>query len=202
MMTRYKKFTVIDNFISKNYQEKILDGLGHYSTPWLYQEDMDYGFPDGSIDTENTYQKYSQFVIKIMGGDTKPGPFFYALMGLTSKIIDDLMPGYHEHRTRGILHTPMPNPPLHYVPHVDSEDDLWSAIYYPHDATGDTFLFEEQFNDVDMAQRRLHDWKPIDQVTPKQGRLIMFPANQYHAGSPPKTDRRMLINFNFNMDRF
>lgn len=212
MFTRYKKFTVIDDFISKSYQDEILKGLGAHSTPWLYQPNMDYGPEDARVNPQitdtvafeqATEEKYSQFVLEILGmGNIQNGPLFYALLGLTCKITDDLMPGYRGYRTRGILQTPIPNAPLHYVPHTDcqeSKNDVWSVIYYPHDATGDTFLFEEQVDDVDMSQRRLYDWKPIDQVSPKQGRLIMFPARQYHAGSPPKKDRRMLINFNFSM---
>ena len=96
----------------------------------------------------------------------------------------------------------IPNPPLHYVPHTDcqeSKNDVWSAIYYPHDSTGDTFLFEEQVDEVSMCERRSHEWKYIDRVSPKKGRLILFPARQYHCGSPPEKDRRMLINFNFSI---
>lgn len=212
MFTRYKKFTVIDDFISKSYQDEIERGLSAHVVPWLYQPNMDYGPEDardnpslaGTVAFEQeTENKYSQFVLEILGmGNIQNGPLHYALIGLTSKVVDELIPGYRVYRTRGILQTPIPNPPLHYVPHTDCQEskrDIWSVIYYPHDATGDTFLFEEQIDDLDMSQRRSNKWKPIDQVTPKKGRLIMFPARQYHAGSPPKRDRRMLINFNFSM---
>ena len=81
---------------------------------------------------------------------------------------------------------------------IEHIDDIKTDIpEYVEDV--DVAIVEEQVDDVDMSQRRLYDWKPIDQVSPKQGRLIMFPARQYHAGSPPKKDRRMLINFNFSM---
>ena len=212
MFTRYKKFKVFDNFISKTYQEEILKGLGSYSTAWLYQPNMDYGAEDARENPEiyhtvafeqATEDKYSQFVLEILGmGQIQNHALFYALLGLTCKITDDLIPKHRGFRIRGIHQTPIPNPPLHYVPHTDcqeSKNDVWSAIYYPHDSTGDTFLFEEQVDEVSTCERRSHEWKYIDRVSPKKGRLILFPARQYHCGSPPEKDRRMLINFNFSI---
>ena len=212
MFTRYKKFKVFDDFISKTYQDELLKGVGAPSTAWLYQPNMDYGPEDarenpGITNTvayeQATDDKYSQFVLEILGmGNIQNHALFYALLGLTCKITDDLIPSHRGYRIRGIHQTPIPNPPLHYIPHTDcqeSKNDVWSAIYYLNDATGDTFLFEEQIDDVSMSDRRTHKWKPVDQVSPKKGRLILFPARQYHAGSPPKRDMRMLINFNFSM---
>ena len=73
-----------------------------------------------------------------------------------------------------------------------------SAIYYPTDSTGDTYLFEESdINDNVVIDRFKHLWEPIDSVTPKKGRVILFPSNNYHAGSPTTSDRRLLININF-----
>ena len=212
MFTRYKKFKVIDNFISKTYQDELLKGVGAPSTAWLYQPNMDYS-PDNARENygitntvafeQETDDKYSQFVLEILGmGNIQNHALFYALLGLTCKITDDLIPSHRGYRIRGIHQTPIPKAPLHYIPHTDcqqSKNDVWSAIYYLNDATGDTFLFEEQIDDVSMSDRRTHKWKPIDQVSPKKGRLILFPARQYHAGSPPKRDMRMLINFNFSM---
>ena len=212
MFTRYKKFKVFDDFISKTYQDELLKGVGAPSTAWLYQPNMDYGAEDARENPEiyhtvafeqATEDKYSQFVLEILGmGQIQNHALFYALLGLTCKITDDLIPKHRGFRIRGIHQTPIPNPPLHYVPHTDcqeSKNDVWSAIYYPHDSTGDTFLFEEQVDEVSMCERRSHEWKYIDRVSPKKGRLILFPARQYHCGSPPEKDRRMLINFNFSI---
>lgn len=212
MFSRYEKFRVFDDFIGPSYQKEIEEGVGGYATTWCYQSNMDYAddgrLPKSFIEFEhNNDQKYSQFVLEILGMDkVVHGPLHYGLLGLTTKIVDELIPGYKNYRTRGILQTPIPNPPKHYLPHTDcytSMKDVWSFIYYVNeDATGDTYLFNEQIEDINMEQRRTHDWNPIDVVSPKKGRLIMFPARQYHAGSPPIRDRRMLINFNFSVTNF
>lgn len=211
MFSKFDKFRVFDDFISSTYQNEIEEGMSSSKTMWLYQDNMDYGkddFGDSNvIQYEQTVDdKYSQFVLEILGmGNIANGPLHYALIGLTSKIVDEFIPNYKNYRTRGILQTPVPNSPKHYVPHTDcmhTQNDVWSFIYYPHDATGDTFLFAEQIEDVSMGNRRDYEWNYIDSVSPKKGRLIMFPARQYHAGSPPTKGRRMLINFNFSMTGF
>ena len=104
MFTRYKKFKVIDDFISKTYQDEILKGMGSHSTPWLYQPNMDYGPEDARenpqiTDTvafeQATEDKYSQWVLEILGmGTVQNHALFYALLGLTCKITDDLIPDH------------------------------------------------------------------------------------------------------------
>lgn len=211
MFSRFDKFKIFDDFISKSYQNEIEEGISSHQTPWLYQPNMDYGADDygnpSIVKFEQTTDiKYSQFVLEIFGlNKISHGPLHYAMIGLTCKIVDEFIPDYKNYRTRGILQTPIPNPPKYYIPHTDCQEsqyDVWSFIYYPHDSTGDTYLFSEQVNDVTMSNRRDYIWNPIDSVSPKKGRLIMFPSRQYHAGSPPSLNRRMLLNFNFSMKTF
>mgnify|MGYP003313277841 CR=1 FL=1 len=118
-------FKVIDNFISKTYQDELLKGVGAPSTAWLYQPNMDYGPEDarenpGITNTvafeQATEYKYSQFVLEILGmGQIQNPALFYALLGLTCKVTDELIPSHRGYRIRGIHQTPIPNPPLHYL---------------------------------------------------------------------------------------
>jgi len=194
-MKSQSKFQVFDDFISPTYQGLIKDIIEHPDQAWLYQPNMDYGGDDGTLEVQ-----YSQFLIGIHGeGAAGHFQLFHALFGLMGKIVDELLPNYQPTRIRGILQTPTPNAAKFYLPHTDGgHEDGYSLIYYPSDATGDTYLFREMFNSPPENTRRQYHWNPIDSVTPKQGRLIMFPAHQYHAGSSPNSNRRMLINFNFD----
>ncbi len=198
------KFKVFDDFITPTYQNLIEGLFTDSNTTWSYQQHMDYGTSGAP-----------QFLIPVLdhvfiNGQTTPqignNLIYYTLLGLTSKIIDELVPNHFNCRTRAILQTPLSDPPKHYIPHTDYRGDHWSFIYYVNDATGDTYLFGEDVDDIkqdtpcsddDYAKMIKYDWKPIDSVSPKKGRLIMFPSRKYHAGSSPKSDRRMLINFNF-----
>ena len=209
----FEKFRVYPDFIGKSYQREIESGLMQYNQPWLYSPNMDYGIGDDAIpgisrSTLNSElghdTKYHQFVTEILNmGQIHHGPLHYSLLGLTTKIVDELIPNYRNYRTRGILQHDISDRPMHYLPHTDCQDtqmDVWSFIYYPHDCTGDTYLFPESCADVRMENRRDHEWYPIDQCTPKAGTLIQFPSRQYHAGSPPYKGRRCLINFNFSFN--
>ena len=45
------------------------------------------------------------------------------------------------------------------------------------------------------------DYKIIDRVTPKQGRVVLFDGRQYHANYlPRKSDVRSVINMNLGAD--
>lgn len=189
------KFKVFDDFISPTYQNLIEGLFTDFNTTWSYQQHMDYGTSGAP-----------QFLISVLdnifvNGQNTPqignNLIYYTLLGLTSKIVDELVPNHLNCRTRAILQTPLSDPPKHYIPHTDHRGNHWSFIYYVNDATGDTHLFDEDVDDVQHEDCINHDWKVVDTVTPKKGRLIMFPSRQYHAGSSPKSDRRMLINLNF-----
>ncbi len=209
--THFDKFKVYEDFVGPSYQREIESGLMQFNQPWLYQPNMDYGIGDDAlagvgkdeVEFEMGHNvKYHQFVLEILNmGQINHGPIHYSLIGLTSKIVDEIIPEYRNYRTRGILQTDISDPPKHYLPHTDcqqSQHDVWSFIYYAHDCTGDTFLFKETCDDIAMDNRRNNKWEPIDSFTPKAGTLIQFPSRQYHAGSPPQKGRRCLINFNFS----
>ena len=157
---------------------------------------MDY--PHSSNDTKSG--GYSQFICDIYNnGQIFDTALYHVTIGLLSKVVDDIIPGYHPVRLRAILQTPRAEDIKHYPPHTDATNTGGvSAIYYSSDATGDTYLFNEcDINDKVEIDRFNHKWEPVDCVSPKKGRLIVFPSNNYHAGSPTTSERRMLINLNF-----
>ena len=170
------KFRVFDDFITPTYQCVIRDFIMSPETHWCYQPYMD----------ENN-KGYSQFVHAVYDKEQNINDHLLhnLICGLLSKIKDELCPQAYHYRTRAILQTPVPDKPEHYIPHIDnSNNNAYSFIYYPRDATGNTFMFDDNHN-------------ILDSVTPKQGRLIMFPSNVLHAGSPPTIDRRLLLNINY-----
>jgi len=73
------------------------------------------------------------------------------------------------------------------IPHIDTDDRVnafnnkWSAVYYVNNADGDTCLFYPE---------------GIERVSPKRGRVLIFPANISHASSNPVVSQdRIVINF-------
>tara|TARA_A100000164_G_C21940401_1_gene790366 strand:- start:3195 stop:3779 length:585 start_codon:yes stop_codon:yes gene_type:complete len=189
-MMMQTKFKVLDNFIPPTYADILESLMLSNDTKWQFQEYMDY---DKS--------GYPQYILGIYD-DNKIGhnAIYYTLLGFMSYVIDGLLPGYEPVRIRAVKQNSMQKDIKFYIPHTDMTDNGgYSLIYYPTDMTGNTYLFKEQdLNDKVNINRLNHNWKPIDQVSPKKNRLIIFPSNQYHAGSPPiESTKRYLINFNF-----
>ena len=216
-ITRFKKFKVYRNFISPTYQKEIAAAIN--LAPWEHQSNMDLSYTDpgeadlmrkqGMTPSELEYELkngYQQFIYKIFNaleqGQPQVTPLHYALLGLTTKITDEILPGFHNYRSRAVLQTDMKDPPTHYIPHTDvqalsNNREVWSFIYYPEDYTGKNYLFEETCHEIPLGKRRSHEWKPINSVTPKAGTLIQFPSKQYHCGSPPEKGYRSILNFNY-----
>ena len=189
------KFKVFDDFVSPTYQDVIEQLLSSPEIPWSWQDSMDYKAGD------KRGGGYPQFTVNVFeDGKICDTSLYHTMIGLMSKVVDDILPDYRPVRIRGILQTPIKDDIVHFPPHTDTTDSGgFSAIYYVTDATGDTYLFQERdINDeIGIDNRFEHQWSPVDKVSPKKGRLIVFPSNYYHAGSPTKDERRVLINFNF-----
>jgi len=73
----------------------------------------------------------------------------------------------------------------------------YTAIYYANDSDGDTFIFNESYLEKIEDISKLTIKK---RVSPKKGRVVLFPANTLHAGSfPTEHEDRMVINYNVNL---
>src|SRR5579863_4305360 len=79
-------------------------------------------------------------------------------------------------------------------PHIDiPEPGFKSLLYYVKDSDGDTFVFNETFNDKkDLTVRK--------RVSPKKGKAILFDSNIWHASSNPRQNtNRIVINTIFQV---
>jgi len=89
-------------------------------------------------------------------------------------------------------------------PHVDVDpkeynEDYYTAIYYANDSDGDTYFFNESY-DFAEKDENLSKLTIKIKVSPKAGRLVVFPCSQVHAGAHPVNySSRMVINYNFKI---
>jgi len=77
-------------------------------------------------------------------------------------------------------------------------------IYYLNDSDGDTYIFNEtndQFSveyDRDVVSKNSFTIKQT--ISPKKGRIVIFPGQYYHASSyPKKSIFRSVLNVNLSM---
>jgi len=71
-------------------------------------------------------------------------------------------------------------------------------VYYCNDSDGDTFLFNEFFEQGTLPSRLTL----AQRVTPRKNRAVIFESNRYHASSNPrKSSERIIINFVFHASK-
>ena len=91
---------------------------------------------------------------------------------------------------------------LHHNPHVDFYQPHYSALYYVNDSDGDTFVFNETYEQVPQDQSvafaREQKFTIAKRITPKKGKMIGFEGKQYHASMHPlQSSHRIAIAFSF-----
>jgi len=79
-------------------------------------------------------------------------------------------------------------------PHSDRGRGEKAFVYYVNDSDGDTFLFEEFDDFINIPD----NFTVVDRVTPKKGTGVFFDCMRFHASSNPvNMQHRYVINFNF-----
>jgi len=76
----------------------------------------------------------------------------------------------------------------YHYPHIDdSEQDVYTAIYYVNDSDGDTYFFDKDLNVTNT-------------ITPKKGRMVLFDSNKFHSSSSPiNSEYRIILNIVFEL---
>lgn len=90
-------------------------------------------------------------------------------------------------------------------PHRDKWFDHHSLLYYVYGTDGDTVFYDKgltpnQYNNQD--QNAIEDLKKNHikkRISPKKGRSILFSGENWHSGSTPTKDVRIVLNYNFKI---
>ena len=90
----------------------------------------------------------------------------------------------------------------YHNPHVDFYLPHQNALYYVNDSDGDTFIFNETYDDVWLERSvdftRDGKFTTARRISPKKGRMIGFDGKHYHASMHPvQSSRRIAIAFSF-----
>ena len=197
-MFTYGQVTVIDDFINKEYQEKIkLELLGgvdsknehHFSDfPWFYIEDVTASGDNDSQHRPAMAHQYVEF------DEQSPGitvseyhDLFIPLLkkiGLTIGIRNiSVLQG------RSFLQFPVKEKGEPDLPHIDIMDKIHIVgLYYVVDSDGDTIIYNER--------KESESYTIKQKVTPKQGRIVIFDGGLYHTAEQPLNNTRCIVNYN------
>lgn len=183
---------VIDNVISKSYQEYIRNTI--FDMNWAYKPTLSAGTPVG--EREN--------FVDVPGFST----VFYNRNGVVNPLLYNVsMPMAHIccskigfeinniYYGRSFFQQAIVNGGGLSNPHVDIANfDHLVCLYYVFDADGDTAFFDQK--SISEERPSFEKYTIIERVTPKQGRVVLFDGRQYHANFLPETGIRAVININ------
>lgn len=188
---------VIDDVIPKNYQELIKDTVFHtYNHPWYLKRSL----------SENTVSPFPN-----EGFADAPGfaNVFYNKLGVTNpEMFNKVMPLAHTACEsidfkikdilfgRSFLQFPLTTHEGMTNPHVDVDQEHLVCLYYVMDADGETVFFDKKDEPPGSPRPSFKEFEIIHKIEPKQGRVVLFNGNIYHANILPKNGMRCVVNFN------
>ena len=198
-----KDILVIDDCIPKETQDNIEKMLSGSYFPWYLNESAVLGDNVNSIalvepqtSLKNISGAYDrpQFTHSILTGEgqwSSAYPIIMSLLSVPPFTFSNIL------RIKANLTYPQPNTQsgLFGIPHADITDmkDYITAIYYVNDNDGDTYIFNEKYE-----QKTYKELTIKQVVSPKKGRMVLFNGNQLHSGNYPTQDKpRIVINLNF-----
>ena len=202
---------VFDDFIEKDYQEKIKrellgaeDHLG-LQFPWYYVEDVTSAYSDDSQHRPGLSHSYVDLPLELTGDEDDI---------LESGSVGKVMSDYHELfvpmlkrvgfklglrnlnviQGRSFLQFPINTDGTIDNPHIDiiGKAEFIVALYYVCDSDGDTVIYNETKESKTYTIKK--------SVTPKQGRMVIFDGALYHAAKQPiNSNTRCIVNYNLGV---
>lgn len=193
-----KKVLVVDDILPRQKQENLKNMLLSSQFPWHFTPDVT---GEHSTDGRPAFNHYLVDDGKVNVGG-KPLELLQQLINNSlSKLHEDLNEAadYELFRMRTFLQMPLANlkGSKRDTHHVDFyQRRHLSILYYVFDADGDTVIFENMYHPDNPSVPELDELKIKQEVTPKQGRVVIFDGYYWHTGTQPEKGMRCVINSN------
>ena len=181
---------VIDDFLPKRYQDELESVLLRHDFPWYYQPNITTGKPK-VLDDQFKYSHgfTHQFYHQEHGVQSS----FYCLVQTLLHFVPQPYPIKGYYRLKANMTVPVQgwNKDTVQEPHVDMPIDHLVCLYYVNDSDGDTFFFENYFEEKGEPE----SFKVLERVKPKKGRAVVFDGLRYHGSNCPiESQSRVIIN--------
>lgn len=169
---------VLDDILPKRLVDDIEKELLSPNTPYFYNErtisrDLDLDEIDNPQWTHLAFTRDPDLIPETPLWKSLSIPLYFVEKHLGKKVKS-------VERVKVNFMTKCHNMQSHHPWHVDvPATGYTSMIYYANDAQGDTKFMEGTVNSVE----------------PKRGRIVIFPSNLLHCGSPTTSDKRLVVNY-------
>jgi len=178
----YKNYNIIDDVISKGYQNLIEDIFTSTSIPWQFLANVTDNSRNEKLDISGfTYTLLNQ-------EDQFKSECSDLLIPLLFEAVDKCEKGPEikeilRIRAGMFIRNQTDKP---HESHVDRDDFHYTMLYYVNDSDGPTSIFDYKGEKV------------IQEIEPKKGRVLIMTGDTYHSSSSPKNHiQRIVINYNF-----
>ena len=178
---------IIDNFLDKEYFDKIQSHIESAHFPWNYMDNITrYSGSNKCMDLG--MYGFNRYIINPHGKPHDLGSFHHLIHEMMRVIELDIF------RSRLDMTVNRGNS-IVLDPHIDNLFPHISSILYINDSDGNTIIYNQKYNDYDRFNQQLTVQKEIE---PRANRLLIFDGMYIHTGcTPSKHNRRILINSNF-----
>ena len=182
---------VIDDFIDKNYQEKIKENLmGDTDFPWYYIDDVTAAYEDDNQGRPGLSHVYIQY--NDDGSSEIVSDFHELFVPLLNKACSVLqVPTAKIIQGRSFLQFPLNlSSSEDDTPHIDLDEGERHIVvlYYVVTSDGDTVIYNERTESDTYTVKQ--------KVTPKQGRVVIFDGGLYHTAQQALKKHRCIVNYN------
>jgi hypothetical protein len=189
---------VFDKIIPQGYADAIEEDLLDPEFPWYYVDDVtnpNYGNNSGLTHCPFNFGKGALEYYPFLK------PLVYAIAEANGRPLEKLF------RIRIGFLPKNDQPEYEYnTPHVDFLWEHFTACYYVNDSDGDTVLFDKNLDEMghNLTDQLLREYvartefTPVQRVSPKKGRVVIFDGKRFHASTKPRNhQRRLVITINF-----
>ena len=199
-----KDITVIDDFLDKEYQEKIKNVLmGNDHFLWKNEEiNFDWYFISDVTDAYSSRQQKRSALVHTYfeEGETIDDDIFNYLFLPMLKGVRERMKikNMNVVQGRSFLQFPLNlKDKTPDTPHIDLDQgrEHIVALYYVCDSDGDTIIYNER-KDQGLEAK---SYTIKEKVTPKQGRMVIFDGTLYHTAEQPKDNIRCVVNYDLEI---
>jgi hypothetical protein len=198
-----EKFLILDNVISKSYLEQLIDNIFDYN--WKFSSNLTYGDNKDYVDSLDMEYGFSASLTESQR---------HFILPLILKICDlsdiKITNKNQVDRITPRLQTMLSSNNQINDIHIDSGENHYVIIFYPHNIDGETILYNE--TNLDLSYPKYDKMNPYERkeatknftilkkISPKENRAVVFNGNRYHASSSPSKGPRCIININIDYD--
>jgi hypothetical protein len=189
----------IEDVIPGSYQDQVEAETTSNSMAWFFHEES----ARSASMFKTTFSGFSHMAYHIKESTPVMSPLSSILLPILFMFCDKAKIKFNTLlRMRVGLFTRTMIEAVHHNPHVDFYEPHQTAVYYVNDSDGDTFVFNETYDDLDLQQSARHaaenKFTIAGRASPKKGKMVGFDGRHYHASMHPmKAGSRIAVTFNF-----